>query len=393
MSLNFRINAVINSLQRSGVRKFTDQAVLSHSGRRLIRFGLGQPEESVHPDILRAVTEASAAGHTQYTPNIGLPELRKKLAVKLGHVNQLDIDHDRIIVTVGATFGLALALGSILNPGDEFLVPDPGYPNYDPLVRHYGGTSVFYTLRLRNNFCPNVEEIRGRITPRTTGLLLNVPGNPTGVAWPPETLTQVLQLAEERGLWVVSDEVYDELCYDGSYRCAACSQYSKVISIFSFSKTYNIPGFRVGYVVNRERAFIEKMVNMQELYVSCAPSISQYAAIAALETAKEYVPRIRTLYHEKLTLATCALGDLLEYTPNAAFYLLLDVGKTGMNADRVAERCFAEHGIIVSPGGTFGPSAHSYIRIALVSGKKEIETGIATLRSVLKTWAEKPVSR
>lgn len=387
-----RINTVIDSLERSGVRKFADQASLSSPGQRYIRLGLGQSEEPVHQAVLRAAAEAGAAGHTQYTPNLGIQELRQRLAVKLQHVNRIDVEADQIIVTVGATFGLALSIGSILDPGDEFLVPDPGYPNYAPLVRHYGGMAVFYPLRRSANFCPDVGEIRRLITPRTKGILLNSPGNPTGVAYPPQILEEIVELAAARGIWVVSDEVYDELCYDGSYVCAARSDYRRVVSVFSFSKTYNIPGLRVGYVVNRDQAFIEKMVNMQELYISCAPSISQYAAIAALEIATEYVPRIHAVYREKMALGVRILGDLLGYTPNAAFYLFLDVGKTGMSADRVAERCFTEHRIIVAPGSTFGPSCSRSIRVALVPGNEEIAAGLNTLKSLLKAWQEKSAS-
>ena len=194
------INRVADGLTRSGVRKFTDRAALSGSLGRYIRLGLGQPLERVDPAILQAAARASLAGETQYTPNIGLLPLREKLAEKLRRVNRVDVSPDQILVTIGATYGLALVLGSILNPGDEVLVPDPGYPNYGPLVRHYAGKPVFYTLDMGGGFCPDPGDLRRLVTPRTKAILVNSPGNPTGVAFPQPILREIVAQAERHGL-------------------------------------------------------------------------------------------------------------------------------------------------------------------------------------------------
>jgi aspartate aminotransferase/aminotransferase len=383
------INRIADSLTRSGVRKFTDRAALSGSLGRYIRLGLGQPLEQVDPAILQAASQASLAGETQYTPNIGLLRLREKLSEKLRRVNRVDVPPDQVLVTIGATYGLALVLGSILNPGEEVLVPDPGYPNYGPLVRHYSGRPVFYTLDMGGRFCPDPADLRRLITPRTKAILVNSPGNPTGMAFPRAILREIVALAEKHGLWVVSDEVYDQFCYDDSYESALCTGHDRVVSIFSFSKTHNIPGLRVGYVVSKDAEFVQKMVNVQELYVSCAPSVSQHAAIAALDAGEGHVRWLRELYREKRDVALEALGGVVGYAPNATFFILLDVSDTGMDGDRFASKCFEEHQLIVSPGATFGPTSGRYVRLALVCDQEEILKGLRVLNHLLQTGKER----
>lgn len=378
------INRVIAGLRRSGIRQFSDIVNLKRKVHRYIRFGLGQPEEPGDRRILRALSDAALSGQTQYSPNVGIPPLLERLTAKLSRVNKVHVGTESIIVTVGATFGLALSVGSVVNAGDEVLVPDPGYPNYWPLVRHYGGKPVFYPLSMSESFHPDPSRLRRLITRRTKAIILNSPGNPTGVAIPPAILREITRLAESRGIWVISDEVYDNFCYSGEPWSPLRSDYPRVIGIYSFSKSHGVPGLRVGYVVNKDRAFVEKMVNMQEMYVSGAPSVSQCAAVVALDLGDAPLRRLRALYASKMALALRELDGIVGYRPDSTYYILLDVSRAGMDSAAFAERSFRELGVLVAPGQTFGPGSGRYVRIALVSGMTSIREGIGRLKVLFR---------
>lgn len=382
------VNHVLGSLPRSGIRRLTDYVMANPEMEDAIQLGFGQPQEAADDFIHEAIIKAVELRKTVYTENAGMRELRDAIVTKLKVRNHFDEDVESIFVTPGATYGVAITVGCLINPGDEVLVPDPGYPNFAASVRHYGGVVKFYTLRKERAFLPDLEELEAHITPATKMVIINSPGNPTGAVIGSDMMRNLVRITRDRGIWLLSDEVYETYVYGCRHVSPLSFEGSEhVVGIYSFSKSHNITGLRVGYVVARHPALRRALLNAQELYISCAPSISQVVALHALAAGDRYTDTMRAEYEKKRDMVMQALGPYAGRCPDGAFYLLIDIGFTGLRSDDFADKLLRDKHVVVAPGATFGPTSDKYIRVAFTPRVDALRVGVHKLKDFLCQWS------
>ncbi|WP_343069416.1 pyridoxal phosphate-dependent aminotransferase [Geomicrobium halophilum] len=306
-------------------------------------------------------------GFTLYTENAGMASVREAISRRMKRDYNVNVPINRILVSAGAVSALNLALLSIVEIGEGVLLPDPAYPNYESLIRMQGAIPVFYRTKAENDFLPDVSDIEKRITPFTKEIIINSPSNPTGAVFTEEKSQQILQLAKEHELYIISDELYDELIYEGKHispLSADPSMKDHIISIFGFSKVYAMTGWRLAYAIVPERLW-GVMCKLQEPVTTCAPSISQKAGEAALDGSKDFVKEMLDIYKQHRDIAC----DLLKQyhmdfiTPKGSFYIPIDIACTGMSAKEFAMGLLMKQKIVAAPCDTFGPSGKSLIRI------------------------------
>ena len=372
-------------LRRSTIRVLFDAADQNPDA---IRLEVGEPSFTTPQHIIDAASSAAAAGYTRYGPNGGLTSLRELLVDKIQQVNGFKAAFDQVVVTPGAMNGLYSIYAALLNPGDEVLLPTPGFPNMDETVRLLGGQPVFYELERNDGYLPDPDRIASLVTPRTKALFLNTPNNPTGAVIPPERIEAILSVTSERGVWVISDEVYDQLILDDGlpYLSPGSVDTSMpIISVYSFSKVYSMTGWRVGYVV-APPALAQILRTLQEPQVSCPSIISQKAAEAALTGPREPIEAMRSAYVENRDSAWTRLLELgLEgFRTQGTFYMLVDIAKSGLAPLDFSLRLLEEGGVAVAPGEVFGPGGNGVVRISLANDRENIELGLDALSSFIE---------
>lgn len=375
----------VERMPRSGIRVIMDLALQQ---KEVFHLELGEPGFSTPRHIQEAAVRAMEDGYTKYTPNPGFPSLREMICQKVKHENGIKAEFDQIGVTPGSMFALASALMAVVEPGDEVLIPDPGWPNYYMQAIVMGFKPVFYPLREESGFQPIVKEIEPLIGPRTRAIVVNSPSNPTGAVHTEETVADILDLAVRHDIYVISDEVYEKIIFRGShFSPATLDSKDRVIAIYGLSKTYAMTGWRIGYYV-APPDIAPQMHKLIEPFVACTPSISQKGAEAALSGPQDCVDEMVRAYRERRDLVTEALAreGFKFFTPDGAFYMLVGIEETGMDSYAFAKELVQQTGVAVAPGGTFGPSAAPYVRISFCAKPEEIEEG---LRRLCKFYQEK----
>ena len=372
-------------LHRSTIRVLFDAA---DKNSEAIRLEVGEPSFTTPKHIIEAAANAAVAGYTRYGPNGGLTSLRELLLDKLRTINGIDTSIDQVVVTPGAMNGLYSIYAALLNPGDEVLLPTPGFPNMDETVRLLGGQPVFYELKKSDGYLPDPDEIASLVTTQTKAMFLNTPSNPTGAVIPPERIEAILATTSERGVWVISDEVYDQLILDDGlpYLSPGSVDTSMpVISVFSFSKVYAMTGWRVGYLV-APPVLSEVLRKLQEPQVSCTSTVSQKAAEAALTGPHEPIEAMRSAYVKNRDFAWDQLLELgLEgFRSQGTFYMLIDISKSGLAPLDFALRLLEQHGVAVAPGEVFGPAGHESIRVSLANTAENIGRGLVEISAFIK---------
>ncbi|MPQ98305.1 aminotransferase class I/II-fold pyridoxal phosphate-dependent enzyme [Modestobacter sp. I12A-02628] len=366
----------LQDMQRSGIREIGELA-----GRLddVVRLEIGEPDLDTPPHIIEAAHDAASRGMTHYAPNTGLPELREALADKVTSVNGVAAGPDDVIVTNGAVQGLFSVLTSIVSRGDDVLLPNPGWPNYRMMADILGIEARGYRIDVLTGQ-PDLDHLASLVTPRTRALVLNSPSNPLGTVIEAAGLAALHAFAEHHDLWIVSDEVYDQLVFTGEHTAAGSleARPERVISVYSFSKTYAMTGWRVGYVVSPP-ALHPTLAKLQEPIISCVNTPAQFAALAALTGPQECVRVGVETYRERARSVGGMLGDAgIGYTePAGGFYLWLDVGER--NGQEVARALVAHHGVAVAPGPTFGSAGRHAIRVALANSDLELTRGVQRL--------------
>ena len=382
---SFAFSHRARDLRRSTIRVLFDAADQNPDA---IRLEVGEPSFTTPQHIIDAASSAAAAGYTHYGPNGGLTSLRELLVDKIQKVNGFKPAFDQVVVTPGAMNGLYSIYAALLNPGDEVLLPTPGFPNMDETVRLLGGRPVFYELERHNGYLPDPDRIASLVTPRTKALFLNTPNNPTGAVIPPERIEAILSVTSERGVWVISDEVYDQLILDDGlpYLSPGSVDTSMpIISVYSFSKVYSMTGWRVGYLV-APPALAQILRTLQEPQVSCPSTISQKAAEAALTGPHEPIEAMRSAYVRNRDSAWTRLLELgLEgFRTQGTFYMLVDIAKSGLAPLDFSLRLLEEGGVAVAPGEVFGPGGDEVVRISLANDRENIELGLDALSSFIE---------
>jgi aspartate/methionine/tyrosine aminotransferase len=377
------------SMRRSGIREIMD---LAAGQPDVLHLEVGEPDFPTPPHIVEAGVAAARAGFTRYAPNAGLPELREAIAEKLARVNGLRVTPEQVVVTAGSVCGLMTTLMALVEPGDEVLLPDPGWPNCEMMVRAIGARPVPYPLDPVRGFLPDLNALVGCITARTKALLVNTPANPTGAVFPEETIRRLVAIAVEHDLYLVSDEVYDQLVYDGEhFSPGRLDGDGRVVSIYSFSKTYSMTGWRVGYVAAAPD-IAEVVTKLQEPVVSCASTVSQKAAEAALLGAQECVDEMRLAYRERRDTALSILRedgvDAVE--PHGAFYLLVDIGRATSDTYTFARDLLREQRVAVAPGEAFGLGGRGFVRLSLAADRQVVAEGTRRLAARVAEASRSP---
>ena len=370
------LNPTVVQMPRSGIRVVLDEA---NKLEDVCHLEIGQPDLPTPPHIVEAAVAAARQGYTGYTPNAGFPSLRQAFAERLNEERGLRIDPEQVVVTVGAMGAIFSALCATVAPGDEVLIPDPGYPNYLMPVRLLGATSVRYPLDAGAGFALQADAIRERIGPRTKAIIINSPSNPTGAMIDRAELEAVIELVQKHGLYLISDEAYAHVCFGKPHLTPlGYNAGEHVIAVYSCSKTYSMTGWRVGFAVS-SLEIARLLSKLQEVYVACAPSVSQKAAEAALRGSQECVEAMAKTYWRRrdLALRLCDDYGLVAVPPQGAFYLLIALPAQGdKDSTAYALQLLAQKHVAVAPGRTFGPSGEGFVRIALCAPENAIQEGL-----------------
>ena len=347
-----------------------------------INLALGDPDFVTPAHIVDAARDAALAGFTKYTLPAGLSSLREHLAEKLHRRNGLERSPAEIVVTAGACGALFTTMLALLEPGDEVLLPDPGWPNYPPIVEAVGCRVAYYPLDLRAGGLPDLGALEARITPAARAIVVNSPGNPTGAVFDPRPL---LEVADRHRLLVVSDEAYEDVVFEGEHTSLAGD---RVVSIFSFSKSYAMTGWRVGYAVAPDADVAARIARAQEAVTWSVSSVSQKAAEAALLGPQECVAEMCDAYRARRDAALARLDAArVDYVrPSGAFYLMVDVSSAGDDVD-FAWRLLEEEHVAVVPGKAFGPTGAGYVRLSLSVAPDALAEGIERMVTLLERLA------
>jgi aspartate aminotransferase/aminotransferase len=366
-------------MPRSAIREIM---ALAAERPDVIHLELGEPDLPTPEHVVAGAFEAARAGWTRYTSNAGLASLREAIAVRASRSAGAPVAPDRIVVTVGAVGALFTAIMAVVDPGDEVLIPDPGWPNYESIVHLAGGRPVRFALAPGRGFLPDLDELAARITPATRAIMINTPGNPSGAVFPAAIMEGIAGLASRRGLYVISDEIYEDLVFEGRHvSIAGLGGDDRALVVSGFSKSYAMTGWRLGYLVCPPH-LAAVAATLQEPVTSCVSAVVQKAGEAALAGPQECVDRLRAVYRTRRDLVVEALGPagLLPVVPAGAFYALVDVGGTGQDSTSFAKDLLLAEGVAVVPGITFGPSCDRYVRLAFTADANALRSGLERIR-------------
>jgi aspartate aminotransferase len=362
----------------SGIREVVNLALLTPG---CIRLEVGEPNFPTPTHIVEAAVEFARKGQVKYTATAGMLSLRERLVAKLARVNGINAGVNNINCSVGGVGGIAGAIAALVEPGDEVLIPDPAWPNYRLMLAWAHGVLVPYGCSPENQFLPDPDAIERQITARTKLIIVNSPCNPTGAVFPRDLLEKLVDLAVRHNLYLLSDECYDEVILDGEHLSPAsfCTD-GRVISAFTFSKTYAMTGWRVGYVVANDEVS-DSITKVLESNSSCLPAICQKAAEAALDGPREPLREMVDAYRNRRDLCVGLLEEagMLISRPRGAFYIMADVTRSGMDSREFAFDLVKSKKVAVAPGTAFGESARSAVRISLASSPEDLSQGIAAM--------------
>jgi aminotransferase len=382
---NSQISDNVSNLAPSGIRKFFD---LLSSIEGVISLGIGEPDFVTPWHIREAAIHSLEKGHTMYTSNQGLPKLREELARYLESHYSLNYNPEtELLITVGVSEGLDLALRAILNPGDEVILPDPCYVAYPACIHLAGGIPIAIPTTEENDFQIRVDDIEQRITSRSKAILIGYPANPTGAVMPRRELVKIAELAKQYDLLVISDEIYGKLVYDIECTCFATvpNMKERTILLNGFSKAYAMTGWRVGYAASNSE-IIGAMTKIHQYTMLCASIMGQNAAIEALGKGDIETEAMITEYNQRRRLIVKQLRDigLSCFEPKGAFYAFPSIKVTDMTSEEFAEKLLFEEHVAVVPGSAFGQCGEGYIRCCYATSLPEIEEALNRMSKFVK---------
>jgi aminotransferase len=365
----------------SGIRRFFDIAA---SMQDVVSLGVGEPDFVTPWSVREAAIYSLERGQTTYTSNYGLLELRREISRYLSKRYKIEYNPEgEILVTVGVSEGLDLAMRVLLNPGDEVLIPEPCYVSYRPCVSLAGGIPVGVETRSDAKFAVTAEQLKAACTERTKAILLGYPSNPTGAVLSKEQIVEIINFARERGLYVISDEIYDRLAYEGIHTCVASVPGAREITILlnGFSKAHAMTGWRIAYACAPEH-ILKMMMKIHSYTMLCAPITGQIAAVEALKHAEREVEDMVAHYRQRRRLIVDGLNKLglTCHMPLGAFYAFPSIESTGLTAEQFAERLLLEERVAVVPGTAFGAGGDGHIRCSYATSVDKIELALARMR-------------
>lgn len=371
----------VQGLKPSGIRKFFDIVATMQD---VISLGIGEPDFVTPTPIIEAGIRSLHAGETHYTSNAGLLELRQAVAEHLRSLYNITYSpSDEVIITVGVSEALYLALSALLNPGEEVIVPTPCFVSYQAEVILAGGVPIEIPTRVEDGFQLRPEALKAAITPRTKAILLGYPNNPTGAVYTRELLLGIASIAAEHDLVVISDELYDQLVYGVEHVCFPTLPGMKLRTVLlgGFSKNYAMTGWRAGYAVGPSE-IIKGLVRIHQYTIMSAPTMSQVAALEALKNGHEYVLQMRDEYNRRRLLIVNGLNNLglPTFEPRGAFYAFPDISVTGMDDETFAQKLLEEERVAVVPGSSFGAGGEGYVRCSYATSYEKIEEALRRLQ-------------
>ena len=377
MSWSDKLSTSVKSIAPSGIRKFFDIAAQMDD---VISLGVGEPDFITPWAIRESCVYGLERGYTSYTANRGMPELRQEISRHYKRLYNLNYDADKeVLVTVGVSEALDLALRAVLEIGDEVLIPEPCYVSYSACTILAGGVPVHVAAKLENEFRITPEELEPYVTPKTKAILIGYPNNPTGAIMERQDLLKIAEFAEKHDLIVISDEIYGDLTYSGFHECfsALPRMRDRTILLNGFSKAYAMTGWRIGYALSNED-FIGAMTKIHQYTMLCAPITAQVAAIEALKHGEKYMKKMVAEYDRRRNLIYDGLNKLgLKcFEPKGAFYIFPDITSTGMPADEFAEKLIRTERVALVPGTAFGESGTGHVRCSYATNIEKISEAL-----------------
>ncbi len=367
------INPTVRSLPPSGIRKFFDMVT---EIKGVISLGVGEPDFVTPWHIREGCIYSLEKGYTMYTSNQGLLELREAISRDLDITYGVTYDARReLLVTVGVSEGLDLAMRALTCPGDEVLIPEPSYVSYAPCTMMAGGVPVHIPTSVEDNFRLTADRVEAAITPRTKILLLCYPNNPTGAVMPRKELLAITEVVRKHNLIVISDEIYDKLTYTGEHTCVSSlpGMRERTILLNGFSKAYAMTGWRVGYAAGNAD-FIAAMTKIHQYTMLCAPITAQMAAAEALKNGRAGMQHMVQQYNRRRHLVMQAFSEMGIpcFEPGGAFYAFPEISATGLSSEEFAEKLLMEEKVALVPGNAFGPSGEGFVRCSYAASVDDL---------------------
>ena len=379
------ISQRVASVPPSGIRRFFDIAATMPD---VISLGIGEPDFVTPDPILRQGITSLERGETHYTSNSGIYELRCALSEHMRRLYRVAYNpEDEILITVGVSEAMYLALTAILDPGDEVIVPQPCFVSYAPEVIFAGGKAVTIGCKVENNFQVTGAEIEARVTPRTKAIMIGYPNNPTGAVLTRERMLEIAAVAEKYDLLVISDEIYDRLVYGVEHICFAQlpGMHSRTVVLGGFSKDYAMTGWRIGYMAG-PKDILSAARKVHQYTIMSAPTTAQVAAVYALEHGEDHVQRMREEYDRRRKLIVGGLNSLgLDcFEPRGAFYAFPSIVKSGFNDEDFANKLLDEEHVAVVPGNAFGDGGEGYVRMSYAQSYEKIEQALERIHHFMR---------
>src|SRR5690554_1377634 len=375
----------VQTIPPSGIRKFFDIAATMDD---VISLGIGEPDFVTPAPILQAGIRSLEEGETHYTSNSGILELRQALSAHLGRLYGVHYDaENELLITVGVSEALYLALNAIIDPGDEVIVPEPSFVSYVPEVVLAGGVARTIPTYVEHDFQVTGADVEAAITERTKAILLSYPNNPTGAVMTRERLLEIARVAEKHDLLVISDEIYDQLVYGIEHVCFAAlpNMRDRTITLGGFSKNYAMTGWRIGYAA-APAEILAAMRKIHQYTIMSAPTNAQIAAIVALESCDDEVEAMRQEYDRRRRLIVGGLNELglTTFEPRGAFYAFPSITASGMDDGTFAETLLHEERVAVVPGSAFGPSGAGFVRCSYATAYEKIEQALERMERFMR---------
>jgi aspartate/methionine/tyrosine aminotransferase len=363
---------------------------LESQGRSIIHLELGEPDFHPAPPVVDALTAAVAAGRDRYCPVLGIPALREEVARYLARTRGLDVSGDQVVIAPGCKIALFFAMTALIEPGDEVLYPDPGFPAYSSIPRGLGGVPVAFELSERRGHQPDPDEIAARITPRTKLLITNSPGNPTGTVYTDAVQRRLAELAVAHDLYVVSDEIYARIVYGGGFRSMASypGMAARTLIIDGFSKSFAMTGWRLGYTV-APPALVGALDLLAVNSYTCVAEFTQHAAIEALRDREQATPRMVAEFHRRRDQFIDDLNQIPGFrcqSPAGAFYAWVNIAGTGASAEHICRVMLEEGGVAAIPGAAFGAAGRDFVRFSFASSLAVLREAIERIRQIAVAW-------
>jgi aspartate aminotransferase len=370
---------------------------LERQGRSIIHLELGEPDFHAGASVVEAVTHALAEGKDRYCSVAGVPALRAEIATYLRRTRDIRVSPENIVMAPGCKTALFFAMMALLEPGDEVLFPEPGFPGYPSIARGLGAVPVPFELGARNGFQPDLAGIAGRITPRTKMLITNSPCNPTGTVYTGDVQRALAELAVKHDLWVLSDEIYARVIYGGDYvsMLSYPGMLERTLILDGFSKSFAMTGWRLGYTVAPPEV-VPALVMLAINSYTCVTEFTQYAAIEALRdregTTASMVAEFR-LRREQFVRDLNTIPGFRCVAPDGAFYAWVNITGTGMSAQELCTTLLEEAGVAAIPGAAFGPSGEDFVRFAFATSPANLKEAVTRIAKISAAWQATAVAR